>query len=165
MQIRLARIEKKYEADCLSIFNEIVDEGLSFPMDTPFTYEDFRKKFPPHEIVWCAVDENERVMGFFHIHPNNVGRCSHIANCGFGVAIESRGKGIGRMLVAKSIEVAREEGYHGMQFNTVVSTNEAAIALYQSFGFEIIATIPGGFRQGSLETPRFVDMYIMYLKL
>jgi len=165
MQIHLALIEEKYEADCLAIFNEIIDEGLTFPMDTPFSLEEFRKKYPPHETVWCAVDENDRVLGFVHIHPNNVGRCSHVANCGYCVASESRGKGIGRMLVAKSLEAAREQGYRGMQFNAVVSTNTAAIALYRSFGFEIIATVPGGFRQGSIEDPRFVDMYIMYLEL
>jgi len=165
MQIRLALIEEKYEADCLAIFNEIVEEGLTFPMDKIFTLEDFREKCPPHETIWCAVDENDRVLGFVHIHPNNVGRCSHIANCGYSVASKVRGKGVGRMLVAKSIEVAREDGYRGMQFNAVVSTNVAAIALYRSFGFEIIATIPGGFRHGSADDPRFVDMYIMYLAL
>ena len=165
MQLHLRLLEEKYESDCLDVLNEIIEEGLAFPWEKPFDVEAFRKKYPPHEIVWCAVDENDKVLGYVHIHPNNEGRCSHIANCGYSVTRSARGRGIGRMLVAKSIEAAREAGYRGMQFNAVVSTNVAAVTLYRSFGFEIIGTIPGGFRQGSVEDPHFVDMYVMYLEL
>ena len=165
MQVHLALLEEKYESDCLAVFNEIIEEGLAFPWDTPFDLGKFREKYPPQETVWCAIDENDRALGFVHIHPNNEGRCSHIANCGYSVTSKARGMGIGRMLVAKSIEAAREAGYRGMQFNAVVSTNVAAIALYRSFGFEIIGTVPGGFRQGTVENPHFVDMYIMFLAL
>ena len=165
MHIHLAPLEDKYESGCMAVFNEIVEEGLAFPSDKPLDVEAFRKKYPPNEPVWCAIDENDQVLGYVHIRPNNVGRCSHTANCGYSVTRNARGKGIGRMLVTKSIEVAREEGYRGIQFNAVVSTNEAAVALYRSVGFEIIGTVPGGFRQGSVEEPHYVDMYLMYLKL
>ena len=165
MQVHLSLLEEKYEAECLAILNEIISEGLSFPMEDLYDLEAFRRRFAVNDIVWCAIDEDDRVLGFVHIRPNNVGRCSHVANCGYCVASHARGKGIGRMLVARSLEAARAAGYRGMQFNAVVATNDAAVALYRSFGFTIVATIPGGFRQGSLEDPRYVDIYILYLEL
>ena len=165
MQVHLALFNEKYESGCLAIFNEIIEEGLAFPQDEPFDTDALRKKFPPHEPVWCAIGPDDQVLGFVHIHPNNEGRCSHVANCGYCVTREARGQGIGRLLVAKSIEVAREAGYRGMQFNAVVATNHAAVALYQSFDFEIIGTIPGGFRQGTVAEPHYVDIYILYLAI
>jgi RimJ/RimL family protein N-acetyltransferase len=50
-----------------------------------------------------------------------------------------------------------------MQFNFVVSTNVAAIAVWKKFGFEIIGTIPEAFNH--LKLGKFVDAHIMYRKL
>lgn len=165
MQVHLAPLEERYKPGCLKVFNQIIEEGLAFPWEKPFDMQAFNKKYPPHEPLWCALNDKDEVLGLFHLHPNNEGRCSHVANCGYSVARQARGQGIGRMLVAKSIEVAREGGFRGIQFNAVVSTNHAAIKLYRSFGFAIIGTVPGGFRQGTASDPHYVDMYVMYLPL
>jgi L-amino acid N-acyltransferase YncA len=165
LAMRLTPLEDKYRPDCLEIFNQIIAEGVAFPWDEPFDTQAFDAKYIPEEPVWCVVDEDDRVLGFVHIHPNSDGRCSHVANCGYNVRAEARGQGVGRLLVAKSIEIAREEGYRGVQFNAVVSNNEAAIALYRSFGFEILGTVPGGFRLGTGEDVRYIDMHLMYLAL
>jgi L-amino acid N-acyltransferase YncA len=164
-RIRLVTITDTYRPACLRILNQIIEEGVAFPWDEPFDMRDFDAKYVPDEPVWCAVDERDEVLGFVHIKRNNDGRCSHVANCGYSVLREARGRGVGRLLVAKSLEVARAMGYRGMQYNAVVSTNTAAIALYRSFGFEIIGTVPGGFRFGTAASPRFVDMHIMYRDL
>lgn len=50
-----------------------------------------------------------------------------------------------------------------MQFNIVVSTNEAAIALYEKLGFSIIGTIPNAFN--NLKMGKLVDAYVMYKNL
>jgi L-amino acid N-acyltransferase YncA len=163
--LRLAPLEEKHKTACLEILNQIIEEGVAFPWDVPFDTRAFDAKYVPGEPVWCVLDEGDEVLGFVHIKRNNDGRCSHVANCGYSVRREARGRGVGRLLVAKSLEVARAMGYRGMQYNAVVSTNTAAIALYQSFGFEIIGTVPGGFRFGTAADPRFVDMHIMYRPL
>jgi ribosomal protein S18 acetylase RimI-like enzyme len=49
-----------------------------------------------------------------------------------------------------------------MQYNFVVSTNERAVRLWQSFGFEIVGRLPGGFHHPTLG---YVDAYIMYRDL
>jgi RimJ/RimL family protein N-acetyltransferase len=46
-----------------------------------------------------------------------------------------------------------------MQFNFVVSTNEAAVALWQKIGFSIVGTLPKAFRHQELG---YVDAYVMY---
>ncbi len=54
------------------------------------------------------------------------------------VAPEARGKGIGRKIGEFSIAEAKRLGYAAMQFNFVVKSNEKAVRLWQSLGFEII---------------------------
>jgi ribosomal protein S18 acetylase RimI-like enzyme len=49
-----------------------------------------------------------------------------------------------------------------MQFNFVVSTNTAALALWQKLGFSIAGTLPKAFRHRRLG---FVDAYVMFREL
>jgi len=44
-----------------------------------------------------------------------------------------------------SIEYARSKGYRAMQFNFVVTTNERAVRLWQSLGFDIVGRLPRAF--------------------
>ena len=49
-----------------------------------------------------------------------------------------------------------------MQFNFVVSTNERAVHLWQSLGFEIVGRLPAAFRHPSAG---YVDAFVMYKQL
>ena len=66
------------------------------------------------------------------------------------------------MLAEAVIARARELGYDAMQFNAVVSTNERAVALWRSLGFEVVGTTPAGFRH-AVHGP--VDLLIMHRPL
>jgi ribosomal protein S18 acetylase RimI-like enzyme len=57
---------------------------------------------------------------------------------------------------------AHRLGFRAMQFNYVISTNIAAIRLWQDLGFEIVGTLPDAFRHPD---KGFVDVYIMYRSL
>jgi ribosomal protein S18 acetylase RimI-like enzyme len=65
-------------------------------------------------------------------------------------------------MCAHSLERARERGFQAMQFNFVVSTNERAVALWRSFGFEIVGRLPGAFHHPAAG---FVDALVMYRSL
>jgi len=165
--ITLKPLERRHYLASLAITNQIIEEGKTFPWDTPLTEEDLRTLYAPEDAIWCAVRDDE-LLGFVHIHTNGVGRVSHIANFGFNVRRDARGQGVGHALVEKALEIARMMGFHGVQFNAVVSTNTAAIHLYKQYGFEIIGTVPGGFRlggNGTNLTASYVDRYIMYKDL
>ena len=41
-----------------------------------------------------------------------------------------------------ALKLARSRGYRAMQFNFVVSTNERAVRLWKSLGFEIVGRLP-----------------------
>lgn len=92
------------------------------------------------------ADDNGKILGLYILHPNNVGRCSHISNASFAVSSSARGKHIGEKLVLDCIKNARRLGFGILQFNAVVETNFAARRLYERLGFKQLGTIPNGFR-------------------
>jgi GNAT superfamily N-acetyltransferase len=55
------------------------------------------------------------------------------------------GRGTGRALGEHVIEWARPNGFRAIQFNAVVETNEPAVKLSRSLGFEVLATVPEAF--------------------
>lgn len=111
--------------------------------------------------VW-VLEEKGVVLGAFNQRANQAGLASHIANGAYMVAPEGRGKGIGRILGVKSLEIARERGFRGIQFNFVVSSNSHAVALWRSLGFIVIGTIPGAFH---FKKQRYDDALIMFKDL
>ena len=118
---------------------------------------------------WFAVDketfvwkENGVVLGTYFLKANQQGGGAHVANCGYVTAPATQGRGIARQMCLHSLERARERGFRAMQFNFVVSTNERAIRLWASLGFQIVGRLPLAF-----EHPRlgFVDALVMYRSL
>ena len=98
---------------------------------------------PPGRTV-VAVD-GDVVLGSAKMGPNRPGRGAHIATASFMVDPEHRGRGVGRALGEHVVAWARAAGYRGMQFNAVVETNAAAVALWQSLGFAVLTTVPEAF--------------------
>jgi len=109
-----------------------------------------------------AVAEDGAVVGTAELHPNLGGPGAHIANAGFMVDPAHAGRGVGRALAEHTIGLARADGYRAMQFNAVASTNTVAVALWQSLGFEILATVPEGFHHPD---KGYVGLHIMYRRL
>lgn len=159
MEIKLKRFEKTLLSSATQIWNEVVDEGNSFPGDKTLSEYEAHELFMSQTITTCAVIEEE-AAGIYILHPNNIVRCSHIANSSYAVGKKHRGKGIGKALVIDSLEKAKENDFCGLQFNAVVANNYNAIELYLSLGFSIIGTIKNGFR---LKDGSFIDTLIFFL--
>jgi len=100
---------------------------------------------PPGGHTFVAVGA-DRVLGTYLLKANQPGLGDHVANCGYMVAPEARGRGFGEALCRHSLDVARRLGFRAMQFNAVVSTNLGAIRLWERCGFAIVGTVPGAFR-------------------
>jgi ribosomal protein S18 acetylase RimI-like enzyme len=115
---------------------------------------------PLHEVF--AAEDRAQVVGTYFLQPNQQGGGSHVANCGYVTAPWATGRGVARAMCAHSLTRARERGFRAMQFNFVVSTNERAVDLWVSFGFEIVGRLPGAFHH---PTQGFVDALVMYRSL
>ena len=158
-------IIRKYSQNDLEaitgIWNHIVAEGAYFPQENSLS-EDEATAFFAEQTFTGVAEEDSEIVGLYILHPNNIGRCGHIANASYAVKADQRGKHIGEKLVLHSLEMAKQSGFHIMQFNAVVANNRGAIHLYKKIGFKELGTIPGGFR---MDDGTFVDIIPFYLEL
>lgn len=109
-----------------------------------------------------VADIDDRVVGTYTLRPNRSGGGAHVSNASFMVDPAVQGKGIGRAMAEHCLDEARRLGYRAMQFNSVVSTNQRAVRLWQMLGFNIVGTLPGAFRHPD---KGFVDAYVMFREL
>ena len=128
----------------ISIWNEVVEDGIAFPQEDMLEEETGKEFFGSQSYTGVADDGN--IVGLYILHPNNVGRCGHICNASYAVSSKCRGKHIGEKLVTDCLEKAKELGFRVLQFNAVVESNMHARHLYERLGFVQLGTIPGGFR-------------------
>jgi ribosomal protein S18 acetylase RimI-like enzyme len=117
-------------------------------------------KSPGHEVFVAETDG--KVLGTYYMRANQQGGGSHVANCGYMTAAQASGQGVARAMCAHSLEHARARGFRAMQFNFVVGSNARAVALWQSFGFDIVGRLAQAF-----DHPRLglVDAVVMYRML
>ncbi len=147
-----------------AIFQEVLEEGSTYSY-TPeeMTADRSLAYWISGEGTHCFVAEVEgKVAGICAIRPNRTGRACHVANASFIVDKLYRRLGIAKTLCSHAIKMATELGYSHMQFNFVVSTNEVAVKLWQSLGFQIIGTMPDGYKH---KEHGLVDVYIMHRTL
>ena len=144
MQVR--KYTKQDLPDMIRIWNEVVEDGISFPQEELLDAESGEAFFASQS--YCGVaEEDGKVYGLYILHPNNIGRCGHICNASYAVSSDARGRHIGEMLVKDCLRMGRELGFRVLQFNAVVESNVHARHLYERLGFVQLGTIPGGFRK------------------
>ena len=115
-------------AGMIKVWNEVVEAGEAFPQVEPLTMETARAFFAAQTLTTVAAID-DKLFGLYILHPNNVGRCVHVANASYAVASSARGLGLGRELVKDSLAQAARTGFRGLQVNAVVASTEAAILL------------------------------------
>ena len=127
------------------IWNEVVEEGIAFPQEDFLDGESGRAFFAAQSCCGVAVADG-RVVGLYILHPNNIGRCGHIANASYAVESVCRGEHVGEKLVSDCLVQAAKLHFRLLQFNAVVENNIHARHLYERLGFTQVGIIPGGFR-------------------
>ncbi len=143
------------------VFTRVLEDGKTYS----YTLEEMTPErslaywISAPETHCFIIERKNEIAGFYALRPNRTGRAKHVANASFIVHPDHRGKGIGRKMGKHALKTARKLGYKAMQFNFVVSINEAAVILWKSLGFEIVGTLPKGFRHAS---KGLVDVYIMH---
>lgn len=161
MEITVRQYQKADLPEMRLIWNGIVAEGTSFPQEEPLgegQAEAFFSRQSSCGVAQCGDD----IVGLYILHPNNEGRCGHIANTSYAVKAGHRGRHIGEQLVRHSIETAAALSFRILQFNAVVASNAGAIHLYNKLGFKQLGIIPGGFR---MDDGSYEDIIPFYLEL
>jgi ribosomal protein S18 acetylase RimI-like enzyme len=116
---------------------------------------------PTHE-VFVAQDDDGATVGTYYLRANQQGGGAHVANCGYMVLQGQTSRGVARAMCMHSLAQAKQRGFRAMQFNFVIATNERAVKLWQSCGFEIVGRLPGVFAHPRLGD---VDALVMFQKL
>lgn len=163
MNLAIREYESNDAKDAARIWNEVVEDGVAFPQEEFLTEQSGDEFFRAQTRTAVAVDlDTGKILGLSILHPNNIGRCGHIANASYAVSRGARGLHIGEKLVLDCLAEAKRAGFSIMQFNAVVATNIHALHLYKRLGFTPLGTIPRGFRT---KDGHYEDIVVHYKEL
>ena len=145
----------------ISIWNDIVEEGMAFPQENCLDEKEGYAFFSSQSYT-AVAEADGKIVGLYILHPNNIGRCGHICNASYAVDKGCRGQHIGEKLVLDCMEQSRLYGFKILQFNAVVESNIHARHLYERIGFTQLGTIPDGFR---LKNGQYTNICPYYIEL
>jgi putative acetyltransferase len=159
MTITIRRTEPSdYEAVC-AIFKGA--QAVRGTLQLPFpSVEVWRKRLaePPEGMVSLVACADAEVIGQLSLHtfPHSPRR-RHVGQLGMAVRDDWQGKGVGTALMHAALDLADKWLNLERLELDVYTDNEAAVRLYQKFGFVIEGTLVRfAFRDG-----RYVDAYTM----
>ena len=92
------------------------------------------RRFPDAAVYVAETDDGE-LVGRLSLSRDQHPSSAHVADLGLMVAAGWRRQGIGRALLEAAVEWARGAGVRKLELH-VFPHNEAAIKLYEQFGFE-----------------------------
>jgi phosphinothricin acetyltransferase len=142
------------------IYNQGIEDRLA-TLETELRTPEERARWleersPRHPVV---VAENERgdVIGWGSLNVFNA-RDAYRFVADFSVYVErgARGTGVGRILLERLIDLARQHGFHKLALSAF-PFNQAGMALYERMGFRTV----GIYREQGLLDGRWVDTIVM----
>ena len=110
----------------------------------------------PHAAVFVAEREDGTLVGRLSVGRDPHPASTHVADVGLMVAQDARRQGVGTALIEAAVEWARQAGVRKLELH-VFPWNEAAIALYDAFGFEREGYRKRHYRRGG----EYVDAILM----
>ncbi len=135
----------------------VIHAGETYPYERNMTADQARHLWiDVTEVAYVAEDESGEILGSYYLKPNQPTLGAHVANCGYLVSANARGRGIATQMCEHSQDEARKRGFRA------VKTNEASVHIWKKLGFHIVGTLPGAFDHAKLG---FVDAFVMYKAL
>jgi len=142
-----------------TIYNQGIEDRLA-TLETELRDPDERRRWlgsrgPRHPVV--VAESGTQVVAWASLNSFNPRQCyDHVADISVYVERTWRGKGVGRMLLARLLEFGRSVGFHKLVL-ACFPTNKPGVALYERMGF-----IPVGvYREQGLLDGQWVDVLIM----
>ena len=135
--IELIQVESEEHLDCIRELFKEYEKSLGFDLD----FQDFEKELAKLPGEYAAPD-GCLLLAFY---GKNFAGCAGLRRLEQGICEMKRmyvrpnfrGKGIGRVMSVRIIEIARAIGYERMRLDTI-DTMRTAISLYKSLGFKKI---------------------------
>lgn len=159
MNIQIRELTPADLPEAISIWNQVVEDGIAFPQMDCLDPEKGAAFFGAQSFAAVAQEkESGAILGLYILHPNNVGRCGHICNASYAVRRDVRGMHIGEQMILHCLSKGKALGFRILQFNAVVKTNPA-LYLYKKAGFVELGTIPGGFL---MKDGHYEDIVLLY---
>ena len=150
------------EADAAAIceiYNQGIEDRLATLETEQRTPEERRQwitsRSARHPVI--VAEDGGRILAWGSLNPFNPREAyRHVADFSIYVERGQRGRGVGRVVLARLIELAREHGYHKMVLSAF-PFNAAGMALYERLGFRTVGIYK---EQGQLDG-RWVDTIVM----
>lgn len=142
------------------IYNQGIEDRvatLETVLRTPAERRQWLAARSPRHPVIVAESEAGEVAGWGSLNVFNAREAYRFVT-DFSVYVERayRGKGVGRALLERLIELAREHGFHKMVLSAF-PFNRGGMALYEKLGFRTV----GIYREQGLLDGRWVDTIVM----
>jgi ribosomal protein S18 acetylase RimI-like enzyme len=152
-QIRLESLQAEPLA-----FGKAVEEHRATPVETIAS----RFRDAPNSTLYLGAFENGTLVGMATFIRETGEKERHKGRI-YGVYVSSshRGKGIGRALLTRLLELAKQDSSLEHLLLAVATSQKAARQLYHSLGFETYGTEPGALKVGST----YVDEEHMILRV
>ncbi len=160
--MKIRRFQQSDMEAIAAIILSVFRDGATYAIDPDISEADALAYWLSSDKETFVAEDYGAIVGTYYMRTNQAGGGRHVCNCGYITDARTIGRGIARAMCLHSLNHARSCGYRAMQFNCVVSTNERAVRLWQSLGFEIVGRLPGAFRH---PTHGFVDALVMYQTL
>ncbi|WP_348943895.1 GNAT family N-acetyltransferase [Chitinibacter sp. FCG-7] len=129
---------------------------LDLPYGNPMKWQKMLSDLPANSTSLVAI-RNGQILGHLMMGVDMNIRRRHIAWFGIWVRDDAQGQGVGSRMLAAAIDLADNwQNIHRLEI-TVYTDNDAAMALYRKFGFEI----EGEAKDYAFRDGRYVNAYYM----
>jgi len=141
------------------ILEPVIRDGATYPLDPALDRKGAFEYWLAADKQCFVAERGGRVVGIYYIKPNSTGLGSHVANAGYMVHPAARQQGTAMAMARDSFERAKDQGFHAMQYNLVVASNDVALRLWQKLGLQVVGRLPEAFRHKRLG---YVDALVLY---
>ncbi len=156
------RLATAGDADAICrIYNQGIEDRLA-TLETELRTPDERRQWmasrtPRHPVVVAEAAPGGAIVGWGSLNVFNA-RPAYRFVADFSAYVERafRGKGVGRVLLTRLIELGREHGYHKLVLSAF-PFNPGGMALYEKLGFRTVGVYE---EQGQLDG-KWVDTIVM----
>ena len=112
-------------------------------------------KSPRHPVI--VAEDNGTLAGWGSLNQFNAREAyRHVVDFSIYVDRAYRGRGVGKVMLTRLIELARDHGFHKMVLSAFPS-NSGGMALYERMGFRTV----GVYKEQGMLDGRWVDTIIM----